>query len=334
MENTRQSDEEIIDQVAERVARIDLGMMAEDSEEQQQWLQSDERRARIFARQRKLKALIEHLPTDYRVKLIASVQGRRDSPSRVLRWLASAAAILVVLVGAWFIFEHPEIIPRSYANPTTGVRVVPVAEGSTITLDARSQVRWDGGLRDRRAELIRGRALFAVAPNRQRPFIVAIGTSEVRVVGTRFEIYLKPSGEIVLTVLEGVVEARGSASSAGGEWTRKIDADHQLVYGPQGVIWDTHEAAGSSAIRWLHGDVEFAADTPLRDVVSELNRYSDRPIVIADRRLEDMTVGGQFQVHDIHKVLAAIAHLVPVSIREDTHQITLQYRSEVDERRH
>jgi len=70
---------------------------------------------------------------------------------------------------------------------------------------------------ERRVELLDGQALFQVAKDKNRPFIVASGEATVRAVGTQFDVYRKAGGTTV-TVLEGRVAVYSTAhaeSSAG-----------------------------------------------------------------------------------------------------------------------
>jgi transmembrane sensor len=63
---------------------------------------------------------------------------------------------------------------------------------------------------ERRVELLEGQALFQVAKDKSRPFIVASGEATVRAVGTQFDVYRKDSGTTV-TVLEGRVAVYSTA---------------------------------------------------------------------------------------------------------------------------
>ena len=71
-------------------------------------------------------------------------------------------------------------------------------------MNARSKLRIDFSEGERRVELLDGQALFQVAKDKNRPFIVASGDATVRAVGTQFDVYRKDSGTTV-TVLEGRV---------------------------------------------------------------------------------------------------------------------------------
>ena len=69
--------------------------------------------------------------------------------------------------------------------------------------------------RQREVTLLEGQALFRVAKDRHRPFVVRAGDAQVRAIGTEFDVYRKQVATIV-TVVEGRVETYDASDSAGG----------------------------------------------------------------------------------------------------------------------
>jgi transmembrane sensor len=131
-------------------------------------------------------------------------QARRVTHARPVRrsWLAIAAsALIVALAGAaWWQAERFPI----YTTDIGERRSITLTDGSTVDLNARSKLRVEFSNNERRVELLDGQALFQVAKDKNRPFIVASGEATVRAVGTQFDVYRKPNGTTV-TVLEGRV---------------------------------------------------------------------------------------------------------------------------------
>src|SRR5690606_26847429 len=83
-------------------------------------------------------------------------------------------------------------------------RTVTLADGSVIELNARSRIKVRYADRERAIDLLQGQALFRVAKDPTKPFIVASGGTYVRAVGTQFDVYKKSVGTVV-TVVEGRV---------------------------------------------------------------------------------------------------------------------------------
>src|SRR6185312_16380584 len=80
----------------------------------------------------------------------------------------------------------------------------------------------------RDVELIEGQALFAVAHDVARPFIVSAGNAAVRAVGTQFDVYRKQTGTTV-TVVEGRV-AVSSVSHAVSQKSSQSVTDSSIPH--------------------------------------------------------------------------------------------------------
>jgi transmembrane sensor len=122
---------------------------------------------------------------------------------------AAAVAFAVVIGGAvwWQAHRYP-----LYSTDIGERRSITLSDGSTVDLNARSQLRVEFSETERRVDLLDGQALFQVAKDKQRPFIVHSRDATVRAVGTQFDVYRKDSGTTI-TVLEGRVAVYSTAHS-------------------------------------------------------------------------------------------------------------------------
>jgi transmembrane sensor len=127
------------------------------------------------------------------------------------RRLAIAASIagLTILAGALGLMEFSSPI---YATALGEQRSIQFEDGSTVELNSRSRIRVKYSKQERDVELIEGQALFHVAHDVGRPFIVAVGATRVRAVGTQFDVYKKSNGTVV-TVVEGRVAVYSAPQS-------------------------------------------------------------------------------------------------------------------------
>jgi transmembrane sensor len=132
------------------------------------------------------------------------------------RKFLAAASLAAIAVGAGGVAIY------SVRNPiyTTGIaeqRTVQLPDGSTVELNARSRLRVRFTDRERDVDLLAGQALFKVAKNPARPFVVTSDVARVRAVGTQFDVNRQGSGTTI-TVLEGrvaVLPASNEATGAG-----------------------------------------------------------------------------------------------------------------------
>jgi transmembrane sensor len=133
-----------------------------------------------------------------------------DAPKkRRTPWLAIAASLLVVALGAttWIVLSRSAW--QVYETEFGGFQRVALADGSTAMLntDSRLRVRMSSGRRE--IVLDRGEALFTVAHDTRRPFDVTAGDTVVRAVGTAFSVRLMEQKQVDVIVSEGRVAQIG-----------------------------------------------------------------------------------------------------------------------------
>jgi transmembrane sensor len=228
------------------------------------------------------------------------VRGWRYAP----RPLATAAVVALAVVGASLAY-------RIYRAPTyaTGIgeqRIVTLADGSRVELNSRTRLRVRYSARERDVDLIEGQALFRVAKNPQRPFIVRSDDVLVRAVGTQFDVD-RTRDATTVTVVEGrVVVRRLEASDLA---TPPLALSVQPAFQP--VALDAGEEVTASGVAplvpehanlnaataWTRGTLVFEG-TSLSKVVEDFNRQNERQLIIRDSSLADMRISGVYSSTD------------------------------------
>jgi transmembrane sensor len=246
----------------------------------------------------------------------ASSKARGSLASRV----ALAASVLIFVgIGSWFYFER-----NTYRTDIGEQRSVTLSDGSIVELNARSKVHIAFGDDERDVELIAGQALFRVAKDHRRPFIVHAGATSVRAVGTQFDVYRKSTGTTV-TVIEGRVavlskagetpglaaeplrnrtsEGAGpeampkhppdaNASTPGRMMQAFLGAGEQMTVTPSGAE-KSERPNIAAATAWTQHQLVFDG-TPLADVLEEFSRYTTRRLVIDSPELAQLRISGQY----------------------------------------
>lgn len=133
--------------------------------------------------------------------------GKAEAPQRPrLMFFALAATILLVVATA---FVLPRMRGQVIETERGERREVVLSDGSVLQVDPETRLRVKYADDVRRVFLERGRALFHVAKNANRPFLVQADDTTVRAVGTAFGVEQQTRG-VVVTVAEGKVAVSSS----------------------------------------------------------------------------------------------------------------------------
>jgi transmembrane sensor len=226
---------------------------------------------------------------------------------RAVGGLIAASAVGVAATAAWRLAADV----RLYRTRVGERRVVALSDGSRVELNTASTIEVAMGRTERKVRLVQGEALFEVAHDKARPFLVDAATARLRAVGTAFNVRIREN-VVELTVTEGVVAVSRRGDPVAALRTPHIAAGGGAVI-RSGAVAPTVLAGQELAQRtaWRDGVIELDGQT-LAQAVDEFNRYRPQPIVLGDARLATIRVGGRFEVDEADKFLLALSSSFPV----------------------
>jgi transmembrane sensor len=261
----------------------------------------------------------EAYATDAVAEAIARGRARRAATgTRAWRPFAliGVGLLLVISLGVGVAVQSG-LFGRSYVTGVGEQRLVQLDDGSHIRLDTdtRLVVQLSGARRVVRLE--RGQALFEVAHDAARPFIVEAGAADVRALGTQFDVR-RDAGHVQVTLLQGRIEVR-RGSDAGAVAVVLHPGEQVVANGGLGRPGPIDVAAATS---WTDGRLLFHA-IPLRQAIAEMNRYSRRRIVLAAPGLADEAVTGAFDTTNIDGFVSAVSGLHALRVERDDKEIRL-----------
>lgn len=242
---------------------------------------------------------------------------RDGSTRRRARLFAVAASFVLAFVGGatWLYLDRAP----GYETDIGEQRTITLEDGSVVRLNSRSllKVRFSQALRE--IDLVEGQALFEVAHDTHRPFTVRSGNSTIRAVGTQFDVNRRNTGTVV-TVIEGRVKLdvprsrTPSALLAAGDQIR--------IAAGTGTFERTAGANTAAAISWLQHELIFEGQ-PLTDVIEEFNRYTRKPIVLADPGLEDIRINAVFHSTNPESLLRFISRYDNVRVEQTEEEVRI-----------
>ncbi len=212
------------------------------------------------------------------------------------KWRWGTAAALIATVAGSASFWHATRQGQTpaigrYAAGQAERRVVHLTDGSTITLAANSRIEVSFTPTQRNLRLLAGEALFEVAHDKAKPFVVETSHGRVTAVGTAFDVAIGLDDADV-TVVDGTIRIAlpveaGDPSGVVREPITKLAAKGERVtFGTTlrdgakiGFITQSAPADPGAAIAWTRGQLIFHGE-PLAEVIGAINGYIARP---ADR---------------------------------------------------
>jgi transmembrane sensor len=250
----------------------------------------------------------------------AAARQRPTVWSGVCRHAMSAAAAIAIIFAIGYGLDLPMRLQADAYTATGETRTVALDDGSSVILNTASAIAVDYSRSVRRVRLLRGEAVFTVAKDASRPFLVDADGGEARALGTAFAVRRNDGGATV-TVIE---------SRVGVSYPRGISPGVELSPG-EAVRYST---AGLGRVRAVDADTETAwrrgklifVDRPLGSVVAELNRYHSGRIQITDDSIGGHLVSGVFDTGDSVRALDAIESSLGLHSTRVTNYLILLHR--------
>jgi transmembrane sensor len=252
-------------------------------------------------------------------------QGERGPTRRsaVRRALPVAACLAIVATGIAAFAWH-ELRQGVYATDIGEQRTIRLKDGSVVELNTASRIRVSFTKDRRELRLLAGQALFHVAKDATRPFVVSCGSATVRAVGTQFDVYKKGT-DATVTVLEGKV-AISEVGVTERSLAVSLSAGEQVDITPKAVTRvPSTRVAVASATAWTQRRLMFEA-TPLDQVVADFNRYNTKAVVIADPALLKFHISGDFSAFDPEQLVQFMKDRFQVEVLETDAEIRISQK--------
>ena len=233
-----------------------------------------------------------------------------------------AATVVVAVAATWTIltqFDTPmnrDALAgyEEFATPAGQRAKVTLYDGTVVWLNASSTLRYPNRFaNDVRKVELDGEAFFEVQRNEELPFVVSTEKMDIRVLGTKFNVFAyKGKPEFSTILVEGSVKV-----------SDKHDASKTMILNPS----ETAELRGDKLVKtkystsdlllWRSGIYAFD-DVPFVDMVKKLELYYDITINVHNEKLKQNKFTAKFRQRDgIESVLRTLQKAYPFSFIKD-----------------
>ncbi|MBV7255624.1 FecR domain-containing protein [Pacificimonas sp. WHA3] len=284
---------------AQWMARRDSGRFSQaDADEFARWLAAHPAHAEAWSR---YELLDEHLNAATALRFERELETLANAevnakPQR--RWLVPAVGAVAAMGAAVIAISvmTDGAKPLSYETAHGERREVTLADGSVAALNSGSRLEVAFAGDERRVRLLSGEALFDVTRDAGRPFVVEGGPGVIHVVGTQFNVALASATgrdeALTVSVLSGVVRVSAARETFAAAM---LLAGERLAMTHAGKALPKETFDAAFVTDWREGRARFA-ETPLRDVIAELNLHFSQPLALESAALGDVPVTGTFSL--------------------------------------
>lgn len=259
-----------------------------------------------FVEEKQIKEWIESSETNfndllkYRKEYDIQLISNRDSinndqnNSSLKKWMAIAAAILILVVGGIYLFnssDKTENYNTLIVPPGQRINLI-LSDNSNIWLNANTVFKYPTKFsKQNRTVHLDGEAYFEVSKNKEKPFIVKTQKGDIHVTGTSFnvEAYSK-FNNFETSLFEGGVDIyNNDMILASLKPNEKASLDNNKLF--LSTITNTDQYL------WKEGLIAFNNEK-LEDIIINLEKYFDVEIKIETTNIPTLTYTGKFRQSD------------------------------------
>ncbi|MNF38733.1 fec operon regulator FecR [compost metagenome] len=272
-----------------------------------QWLAADPRHAVEYQAMQEIWDVADHLPRPPKAQVLAM-----PTPRRAWRSYGVAAAVsLLAIPLAGYIGWNLGWVPNAYQRfEATGQRQqVTLPDGSQVELNLGTQLTYSNYKDQRRVVLNKGEAFFQVSHSLEHPFVVKAGEGQVRVTGTQFNVW-KYQDQVQVTLLQGSVLVGSHQDTQGYRLDPGMQARYKAGdFEPRINQTDSDDVA----LAWRSGKL-ILDNLALADALPLINRYLDKPVLLANSAVGQIRLGGIYDTAQIQDLVASLPKVLPVRL--------------------
>ncbi len=302
-------------------------------------MQTDKELHKEFVSMQNLSALSASLPAEGDEmkavgKLLQFKQAHKNEKKKFVHltrhFVGYAAAICLAVLSTWTIMNYQrdnaieeQLAFEEFSTPPGQRAQVKLHDGTVVWLNARSRLRYPNRFSgaERKVELD-GEAFFEVFRNEEAPFVVSTEKLDIKVLGTKFNVFAyKGKNEFTTALIEGSVKLYQSDNESVAMYMSPNDyaelKDGRLV---------KSKISSTDFLLWKEGIYAFD-DIPFGEIIKKLELYYDITIEIRNKKLNNYKFSGKFRQRDgIESVLKTLQKIYNFSYVKDEELNTITIR--------
>jgi transmembrane sensor len=179
-----------------------------------QWIELSENNKKVFTKAQKIwdasqTAQINNISIDNawnKVNSKANIRqlGKIRSIYSTHRYILRIAAVLVLGLVSWYFVSN--VVSEKSISATTSIEKLALSDGSEVSLNKGATINYPKHFIGKSREIeMNGEAFFNISKNPLKPFIIHTSKTDIKVLGTSFNVNTKPNGDVEVIVKTGIV---------------------------------------------------------------------------------------------------------------------------------
>ncbi|ADY51668.1 anti-FecI sigma factor, FecR [Pseudopedobacter saltans DSM 12145] len=198
-------------------------------------------------------------------------------------------------------FDTKENRFNTISTPNGQLSQINLPDGTKVWLNAESSLKYPVAfIGNKRLVELNGEAYFEVAKNKEKPFVVKAKDSEIKVLGTKFNVSAYSDDNFTKTTL-----AEGLVSIAKEKTSKLLKPGQQaLILNNQSAI-DITNVDTEEAMAWKNGYFMFN-NMDIKTVMTMISRWYDIEVEYQGKTENEVFIGTVSRFEDIEKLLRTI----------------------------
>ncbi len=139
--------------------------------------------------------------------ILGKLPKEKNTSSRPMWHIVKAAAAITLIFVVGITIKHLTDNKGTTVSTAMGEQIeIPLNDGSVVTLSENSSLTYAKQFGRKRNVTLKGQAFFDIQRDIERPFIVHTQTTDVKVLGTSFDVDTKTAGTTTVSVISGKVQ--------------------------------------------------------------------------------------------------------------------------------
>lgn len=274
---------------------------------------------------KELFSQVKDLPSDFLDDLRSEVKETRNSTNKrkklfyTITPVLSAACILTILYISFF--TNSPSFSKEYVASSKIKNNIVLPDSSNISLDVNTSAKVEYFEDEREINLSYGKALFDVAKNKNRPFLIKTNSASIQVLGTRFEVINK-NNSFVVNVSEGTVKVFDPKRN--NKTLALVTKGQSLVLDKFLEVKELKNIKNEIAM-WSSGKFYFD-QTSLEDVIKEFSKYIEIDVNISNKELLKLPISGNFDAFHFQEFLNVLPLVHAIKVQKEANKIFIKKR--------